>query len=397
MNQVKVDTPAREAVLKRVREVLAKAAPQVAEIDERGTISPELYEALEATGAFQALTPKIYGGLELSLNDANALLMEGGRVSGSLGWVMMIHIQQSLGIGGFPKETVVKVLEQHPRVRIRGVAAPKGAATPTKGGYLVSGTWPFASGGPSPHFVGANCIVMENGAPKIGPDGHPQLIIVWIPAEKVQFLDTWQVIGMRGTNSCDFTVKDVFVPDEMSSDLFTGRNFFDTPAARLPIRVALSPGHAAVAIGIAQGALDEITELAKTKRAAMNPTARLADDPLFRHSIGHCELRLAAARAFLERTTAELEAAVSLGRALTPREIMTGRAMTGHITSECIAVVEKAFRLGGSASVYNSCPLERRLRDIYVAGQHISAFEEIYRSLGATLLGEALSQFELMF
>jgi alkylation response protein AidB-like acyl-CoA dehydrogenase len=397
MNQATVDAPAREAVLARVREVLAKAAPQVAEIDERGTISPDLYEELEATGAFQALTPKIYGGLELSLNDANALLIEGGRVSGSLGWVMMIHVQQSLGIGGFPKETVVKVLEKYPRVRIRGVAAPKGAATPTEGGYVVSGTWPFASGGPSPHFVGANCIVMENGAPKIGPDGHPQLIIAWIPAEQVQFLDTWHVIGMRGTNSCDFTVKDVFVPAEMSSDLFTGKNFFDTPAARLPIRVALSPGHSAVAIGIAQGALDEITELAKTKRAAMNPTARLADDPLFRHAIGHCALRLAAARAFLERTTAELEDAVSLGRALTPREIMTGRAMTGHITSECIAVVEKAFRLAGSASVYNSCPLERRLRDIHVAGQHISAFEETYRSLGATLLGEGLSQFELMF
>jgi hypothetical protein len=74
-----------------------------------------------------------------------------------------------------------------------------------------------------------------------------------------------------------------------------------------------------------------------------------------------------------------------------------GRAMTVHITSECIAIVEKAFRLAGSASVYNSCPLERRLRDIYVAGQHISCFEEIYRSFGTVLLGQEISEFELLF
>jgi alkylation response protein AidB-like acyl-CoA dehydrogenase len=397
MDRLEPAGSARDAVLSKLREVLAKAAPEVADIDARGSITPELYEALEATGAFQALTPKIYGGLELSLNDVNALLVEGGKTSGSLGWVLMIHIQQSLGIGSFPKETVLKILEAHPRVRIRGVAAPKGTATPTEGGYIVSGQWPFASGGPSPHFIGANCIVTENGKPKIGPEGHPELIIVWVPAEQVEFLDTWHVIGMRGTNSCDFRIKDVFVPTEMSSNLFTGKNFFETPAARLPIRVALSPGHAAVAIGIAQGALDEIIALSKTKRAAMNPTARLVEDPVFRHSIGHCALRLSAARAFLEKWTNDLEEAVALGPSLTPYQIMMGRAMTGHITSECIAIVEKCFRLGGSASVYTSCPLERRLRDIMVAGQHISAFEEIYRSLGATLLDEQLSEFELMF
>jgi alkylation response protein AidB-like acyl-CoA dehydrogenase len=394
MNQL--DAGAREAVFKRVRDVLAKGADLVAEIDENGSISPELYEELEGTGVFQSLTPEAFGGLGLSLSDVNALLTEGGRISGSLGWVMMIHVQQSLGIGSFPKETVLQILADHPRVRIRGAAAPKGTAVPVEGGFVVSGTWPFASGGPSPHFVGANCIVMENGQPRIGAGGHPDLVIVWVPVEQVEFLDTWHVLGMRGTNSCDFRIKEVFVPQAMASDLFTGRNFFDTPAARLPLRVALSPGHSAVAIGIAQGALDEIVTLSKTKRAAMNPTARLADDPLFRHSIGQCELRLAAARAFLDRSTSDLEATAGV-RPLTPHEIMMGRAMTGHITSECIAIVEKAFRLAGSASVYNSCPLERRLRDILVAGQHISTFEEIYRSLGAAMIGEELSEFELMF
>jgi alkylation response protein AidB-like acyl-CoA dehydrogenase len=397
MNQIMPQADRRNPVLDKVKSVLANAAPQIREFDERGSITTELYEALEATGIFQALTPKIYGGLELSLTDVNEALIDGGKVSGSLGWVMMIHIQNSLGFGNFPKETGLRIMREYPRARMRGVAAPKGTATPTEGGYIVSGQWPFASGGPNPNFVGANCVVTENGAPRLGANGLPELILVWVPAAQVEFLDTWHVLGMRGTNSCDFRIRDVFVPKDMSAQLFTGGNFFETPPARLPLRVVLSPSHAAVAIGIAEGALAEIKELAKTKRAAMNPTARMVDDPLVRHAIGSSTVRLAAARALLDQRTSALEEAAALGRQLTPREIMMGRAMTVHITSECIAIVEKAFRLAGSASVYNSCPLERRLRDIYVAGQHISCFEEIYRSFGTVLLGQEISEFELLF
>jgi alkylation response protein AidB-like acyl-CoA dehydrogenase len=387
----------RDALLERVSAVMATFAPRVAEIDEAGRIPPDLFDALEATGVFQALTPKQYGGLELRLDDASQLIMAGARVSGSIGWVMMIHVQQSLLSGVFRKDAVLKLFKEHPRARVRGVAAPKGVATPVEGGYIVSGQWPFASGGPNPHMIGANCIVMENGAPRIGANGMPELILVWVPAEQVTFLDTWHVVGMRGTNSCDFAMREVFVPANMAIDLFNAQNFFETPAARLPLRVALSPGHCAVALGIAQGALDEISALAKTKRAAMNPQARLADDPYFRHALGESTLRLAASQAMLEKWTHELEAVAAAGEALTPYQIMMGRTMTGFITSECTQIVNVAFSLAGSASVYNSCPLERRLRDIHVAGQHISTFKELYRLLGATVIDEELTPFELYY
>jgi alkylation response protein AidB-like acyl-CoA dehydrogenase len=381
----------------RIFNAIAKAAPRVREFDELGSIPRDLFAELEETGIFQALTPREFGGLQMTLAEVNAFLVEGARVCGSLGWVMMIHIQQSLAIGTFRKEAVLKVLREHPRLRIRGAAAPKGAAVPVEGGYRISGTWPFASGGPDPHIVGANCVVMENGTPRIGRDGIPEMILAWVPASEVAFLDTWHVLGMRGTDSRDFRMRDVFVPIEMTSDLFNSENWFATPAARLPLRVALSPGHSAVAVGIAQGALDEIAQLSKTKRAAMNPAARLADDPHFRHSLGESTLRLSAARALLDTVTRELEAKAGRGEQLSPRDIMMGRTMTGFITAECTEVAGTAYKLAGSASVYDSCPLERRLRDIHVAGQHISAFKEHYRLLGASAIGEELSALELRY
>jgi alkylation response protein AidB-like acyl-CoA dehydrogenase len=187
----------------------------------------------------------------------------------------------------------------------------------------------------------------------------------------------------------------VFVADDMTLNMFTAKTFYDTPAARLPTRVSLSTPHAAVAVGIAQGALDDITELAKTKRAAMNPSALLADDPIFRHTLGEETLRLAAARSMLYTITDDCERAASEGRALSATETLLGRTMAAYVTHECVKVVDAAYTFGGSNPVYEGSSLQRRLRDIHVATQHIAASPEAYRILGAAVLGVELTPREL--
>lgn len=380
-------------VMDGLRRVLSEAGPKVEEMDERGIMQEELFDALEHTGIFRALTPKSWGGLEMTLEQANDALIEGARVSGSIGWVMLIHIQQSLGVGLWPEPTLRRILEENPTMRNRGIAAPKGIAVPTEGGFIVTGQWPFASGGPKPDYVSGNCLVMENGQPRVDADGIPEMLIAIVPIEHAEFLDTWHVLGLRGTNSCDIAIKDVFVPETMTvMNLFTAKNHFGTIPSKLPLRLVLSPSHAAVAVGIALGALDEITELAKTKRAAMNPTALLADDAMFRHFLGENTLRVEAARAMLRQITEHItEAAESLS----PKDIMVGRTMTAYVTDECIEAVDWAFAAGGSAPVYDDSPLQRRLRDIHTAKQHISASTEAYRTLGAVLLDAEVSEFEL--
>jgi len=181
----------------------------------------------------------------------------------------------------------------------------------------------------------------------------------------------------------------------MTANLFTATNCFDTAATRLPIRVVLALGHAAVAIGIAEGALEELTEVAKVKRAAMNPSALLADDPVFRHSLGEEDLRLAASRALLDRTTESAMQAYSTGRPLSARERLEGRTMAGFITAECVRVIDAAYTMAGSVSLYDASSLQRRLRDIHVATQHVGATTEGYRTLGKLLTGEELSPMEL--
>ena len=385
-----------QSVLEKVREVCVEAAHRDEEIDEAGLIPEDLFEQLECTGALKAMWPRSNGGFGFTLAEMNELITETATANASLGWVLFLGSGVPLVFGLFPPETVASFLENFPRLRGRGVFAPKGVAVPTEGGYIVSGQWPFASGGPDPDFFLANSVIAtESGAPQIGPTGMPETVMVALMSEEAELLDTWHVLGLRGTNSCDFAVHEVFVPQNRTTNVFTAQNCVDIPAAWLPVRVALGLGHAAVAIGIAQGALDQIIELSKVKRAAMKPTAILGEDSVFLHVLGESRLRLAASRAMLATTTENLQLACESRRDLTPEEILFSRTMPGYVTSEAVQIVDKAYTLAGSTSLYDSSSLQRRFRDIHVATQHVAATSEGYRTLGAALLGADLSPMDL--
>lgn len=392
MSESEADYP---AILAGVRKVAAQCAERAEQIDRDRKFPADLYDALEATGAFRLCGPKRFGGLELTLGQANELVYEGARGTGSMGWLMMVGVSQSIGGGLYPEATVEALYGMDHPPRTRGVIALKGMAVPVEGGYRVSGRWPFASGGPNPDIVSGHCVVLEDGAPRIGPEGVPETLMAMMPAGEVRFLDNWHTIGMRGTDSCDVVAQDVFVPREKTFSLLSAQTCFDTPAARLPLRVALSFSHCALALGIAQGALDDIARLAETKSASMNPMQKLRDDVLFRHELGRKTVQLEAARAFLDQFTEMAWQAGVDRRELTPKETLTGRLMAGFITGQCTEIVDWAYTRSGSTGVYDGSSLQMRMRDIHVATQHASCQPDGYQLLGAAMLGEELSPREL--
>jgi alkylation response protein AidB-like acyl-CoA dehydrogenase len=382
-------------LIEGVRKVAAKAAKRTTEIDEARAFPKDLFDEAEATGAFRIMTPVEYGGLGMGLREATEAVFEGARGNGSLGWLMMVGTSQSIGNGLFAPETVKMLTEDYPDVRIRGVIAPRGVAVPVEGGWRISGRWPFASGGPDPHFVAGNCMIMEDGKPLLDDHGHPQMVLAMIHADQGKFIDTWHVLGMRGTDSCDIEIDDVFVPHAMGYNVLEMSCVYDIPAAVLPLRVTLSFPHCAVALGIAQGAVDDMVELGQTKRASMNPSQLMGEDTVFRHEFGQQVLRLEAARAMLFSWVDRIWEAGEQRRELTPREVLTARLMSNHITNECTAIVDWAYTRAGSTPVYNGSSLQTRFRDIHVATQHASCHTDAYRNLGAAMLGVELTPQEL--
>jgi alkylation response protein AidB-like acyl-CoA dehydrogenase len=56
------------------------------------------------------------------------------------------------------------------------------------------------------------------------------------------------------------------------------------------------------------------------------------------------------------------------------------------ITSACVRVAEGWFELAGSRAVYESSSLQRRVRDLRVAAQHVAVHPRNYVTAGAAML-----------
>jgi alkylation response protein AidB-like acyl-CoA dehydrogenase len=240
--------------------------------------------------------------------------------------------------------------------------------------------------------VVANCVVFGEAGPVMTDEGIPEMRTALFRPDQVEFMDNWDSVGLRGTMSEDFAVQEKFVPEGETGSLF-GPSAWDTPLYRLPMRVGLGPTHSGVVLGIAQGALDDLGQLARTKRPAFNPMVRLAEDAVFRQRYGELVLRLEAVRALTYTVVDQVWQDVLDGREISPDLALRARGSVALTHTECVNLVNEAFTLAGSAALYRSSSLQRRWRDVRTAAQHAAASSEIYQLLGAVRAGEPVAPF----
>jgi len=377
-------------VLAAVRKLAPEIADRSDEIDEQRRLPTELVEQLTEAGAFRILVPRQYGGAELDPVTAFRVIEEVSRADGSAGWNVMVCADFAPVFTLFPRETVDELYGSGPNVFARGALAPKGVAVAVDGGYIVQGRWPLASGSYEHRWAVGNCIVLEDGQPRIQPNGVPEMRLAIVPADQAEVISTWDAVGMRGTGSDDIVIGEQFVPERRTTDVFAGKSVMDTPLYRIPPRLLLGPTHIAVAAGIAQGAIDDIATMAKTKHPAFNPMLRLATDTVFQHKLGQLDTRLQAVRALVIACAERAWDRAVAGQPLPPEDILRSKTAVTYGHAECCAVTNEAFAIAGSNAVYNSSTLQRRWRDARVAAQHVVGSDDNYRFLGGFLAGEEL-------
>ena len=59
------------------------------------------------------------------------------------------------------------------------------------------------------------------------------------------------------------------------------------------------------------------------------------------------------------------------------------------IVTTCVRVADACFALGGGSALYDSSPLQRRLRDLHAAAQHAAVQQRNYASAGKLVLRSA--------
>jgi indole-3-acetate monooxygenase len=177
---------------------------------------------------------------------------------------------------------------------------------------------------------------------------------------------------------------DVFVPDANFFEFPFGASFAPDPVfAKFPELVVLT--HGAVAVGIAEGAIMDLVELAGAGVKQLFMTTPLVETERFKEGLARLDADLMAARALLEAQVArvwhnpERSAAKDLAR-------VAEQFQAAWITAACARVAEGCFELAGSRAVYESSSLQRRVRDLRVAAQHVAVHPRNYVTAGAAIL-----------
>ena len=365
-------------VREEVRALIPTIEGRAREVDEARRVPPDLVDRLVAAGCFRMMVPESHGGLEMELPDVLAVVADLARADGSVAWTVAIGAEAALVLGLLPRPTFDALYADGPDVLLAAVFNPTGTAMPVEAGFRVTGRWAYASGCLHCSWFLGHCVV---------PDGRmPPVRMVLLPRDSVAIEDTWDSVGLSGTGSHDVVVDDVEVPDDRSFTLFDPPRL-EGPLWRLPELSVSVLQIANVAVGIAQGAVDDVMTLATSKVPAFDE-AVLAASPWFRNQVGDVDARLRAARALLDDQVAEAWAAAVAGRPLTLVDRARIRTVGTWATATAASVVDSAFTAAGGTALSRTHPLQRRMRDVHAVTQHFLVKPDVATSAGAVLLGQ---------
>ena len=354
------------------------------EVEQARRLPSDLSRRFAEAGFYRMCVPEAYGGLELPPADTMRTLEILARADGSCAWCAFIGATSGSVLALLAPDAAREIFHR-PDVLLGGVFAPHGRALATQGGFRVSGRWPWGSGTQNADWVMGGCAVVRDGELERARSGAPRSRMMIAPADSIEFFDTWHASGLCGTGSTDFAMNDLFVPERRAVGLGS-----DPPLSRplyaFPQFGLLAMGIAAVAMGLARAAIDELVSLAGGK-TPQGSSRSLAMRPAAQSDVARAEALLRSARSFYyEAIASAWDAARADGRIGTEqrRDI---RLATTHATRASAAAVDLMYELGGGTSVYRRSPLQRIFRDVHVATQHMMVGASTLELTGRLLLG----------
>jgi alkylation response protein AidB-like acyl-CoA dehydrogenase len=232
-------------------------------------------------------------------------------------------------------------------------------------------------------------MVMEGGNPKVNENGAPEVRLVYLSVDECEILDTWYVMGMRGTGSDDIAIKDVFVPAVKTAPLtpeFRPGSHYQGPLYRFSLMGMVAATFAPIVLAIARNAIDEVYGIAQRK-TPFGSSMLLRDRTTTQAKLARAEGALQSARALLYENLREAWKRVVAGESLTNRHRADLLLTTTNATSSASEVAELMYGVAGTTGIYTRNPLERHFRDLQVLKQHGFASEGRYEAVGQLYLG----------
>lgn len=381
-------TPSHDELVARARAMIPVLQERAPRQQEHRRILDETMAELKQAGFFKVIQPKRWGGYEMSPTTFYEVQMALAEGDVSVGWVYGILGVHQFHLGLFDDKAAQDVWGKDDSVLIASPYSP-GKAVPVEGGFKFSGKWKFSSGTEHCDWVFLGGVVDGSG----GAGGPPDARSFLIPRKDYQIIDTWHVVGLKGTGSQDLVIEECFVPEyrtHKNIDAVMGTNPGRTvnsgPLFRLPFWQVFLRAVSTASIGGLQGMANAFIDYGR-KRVSVTG-ASTARDPDAQLAIAETLSAIDEMKANLYRNFAKMEAYAARGEQTPLEERFLYRYQCTSVPKRCGDLALRLFQCSGGSGIFNSMPFGRIYTDILAMQNHAGNQYQTYgRSWGSSLFG----------
>ncbi|MDB5393145.1 MAG: flavin-dependent monooxygenase [Rhodospirillales bacterium] len=384
-----ISVPNATDLIAAARAMIPPLAARAQKQAENRRLLPETVAELKEAGFFRVLQPRRWGGYEMDpivFADIQMALAEGDM---SVGWVYGVVGVHAFQIALFDDRAAQDVWGQDNSVLIASTYMPTGRAIPAPGGFRFSGKWKFSSGVEHCDWIFLGGLTVKDEATGKGGDYCTFLV----PKSDFRIVDTWDVMGLKGTGSQDIAVDNVFIPDyrvHRTSDAYGGTSpgnavntghLYRYPFVQVFFR-AVTNG----CIGGLQAMLNDFRAYGAARITTTGTST--ANDPDAQLACAEAASAIDEMKYVLRRNFNEIDEAARRGELPTTEQRLLYRYQSSVVAERCLGLAAKLFKGAGGSGLYATQSFGRIYADLIAARQHVSNQSQISgRGYGAVLLG----------
>ena len=354
------------------------------EAEKRRQLSEDVFSAIRESGLLGMPTSEAHGGLGTPLPEMLSIYEAIAYEDAAVSWVMW-----NAGLIGFYARYMPQTLREElfadRNKLICQSTIPAGELHQDDSKAVVCGRWPLMSGSPGADWAVLSCRLFKDGQPVLGEAGMPEIVLAAVPRDAFNIIDTWHTSGLRGTGSHDIEIEDVAVPEHRIFS-FANDSVIAGPSDRLPIFACVSAIFAAQLLGLGRAVFDHALDRG-TNLITPGPMPDPRDRSEYQIAIARHGEALDVAGERLRAKAEIVWTNATDGNRPHPEAITALYAAGFQVIETVKSAVAELHDLSGTSALYESSPIEKRMRDLRAMLRHIVAQPMMQADVGRVKLG----------
>ena len=381
-----IDATSRDWVA-RARDLAPMIEAASDRTETEGQVPKDVMDAMHDAEMFRMVLPRSLGGGEASPMEMMRVLEIVAGADASTGWCLGQALGCTMAAGYVAHEVAQEIFGPKDAVLAWGPPG-KAQAVPVDGGYKSTGRWRFGSGSRNATWLGGHSPVVDaDGNRVMGENGAPKMRTMLFKKSEAEMIDTWQVIGLKGTGSDDYSTDDLFVPEAYTTWRDSQPDRVEPgPFYSIPLLTCYGMAFSGLSLGIARSMMESFKELAIDKVGGGMSTV-LRENAVIQSNVAECEAKILSSRAFLMEMLEEYWACLSAGDKPSFDLRARLRLSITYAMNQAREAATYAYHAAGTNAIFEANPFERRFRDIYTVSQQGQGHKSNYEPVGQVFMG----------